>query len=348
MSKQDGRIGIEIHGGDLDRAAARYGVPAADWIDLSTGINPTPYPLPAVSSEAWTRLPLASDLMALKAAAAAAYGANSPDLIACASGTQALIQLLPRMLGAARVAILGPTYSEHDVAWRAVGAATEEVADLPSPDRTVVVVNPNNPDGRAMDPARLADWAAEAAPAGHWLVVDEAFADVRPDVSLIARMPLANVVILRSFGKFFGLAGMRLGFAVTGSDLVRRFEAEQGPWAVSGPALAVGTQALSDHAWATDERSRLSARMARLHGLLSGAGLRVLGGTDLFVLTENDAAGALYEQLAGEGILVRRFAGNARWLRFGLPGPDDHWGRLEAALSAFSGGARGAQGIRDG
>jgi len=336
VSQQDEKFGVEGHGGDLAAATARFGPPSGGWVDLSTGINPTPYPLPDLPPDAWTRLPQSAGLIALKAAAADAYGAAGPDLIVCAPGTQALIQALPRVLGAPRVAVLGPTYAEHGAAWRASGAAVEEVSALPPPDRSLVLVNPNNPDGRAVDPAHLAAWARDAAEADHWLIVDEAFADVRPDISLVPALPLANVIVLRSFGKFHGLAGLRLGFALAAPRMVRRLEADLGPWAVSGPAQDIGARALADHAWATAERARLTGHMTCLRGLLTGAGLDIVGGTDLFVLAEHADALALYDHLAGAGILVRRFQANPHWLRFGLPGPESHWGRLESALAAVA------------
>ena len=339
MPRQDDEFEVEGHGGDLAAATVRFGAPAAGWIDLSTGINPTPYPVSELSSDAWTRLPQSTGLRALKTAAADAYGAAGPDLVACAPGTQALIQVLPRVLGAHRVAVLGPTYAEHAAAWRASGAEVEDLADLPPPDRSLVLVNPNNPDGRAVDPERLAAWARDAAEADHWLIVDEAFADVRPDISLVPALPLTNVIILRSFGKFHGLAGLRLGFALAMPRMVRRLEADMGPWAVSGPAQEIGARALGDQAWAAAERARLAGHMARLRDLLTDAGLGVVGGTDLFVLADHANAPALYDHLAGAGILVRRFQANPSWLRFGLPGPEDQWQRLEKALSAFAGTA---------
>jgi len=339
VPRQDDEFGAEGHGGDLAAATTRFGTPPGGWIDLSTGINPTPYPLPGLSPDSWTRLPQSAGLKSLKAAAANAYGAAGPDLIACAPGTQALIQALPRVLGARRVAVLGPTYAEHGAAWRASGTEVDEVADLPPPDRSLVLVNPNNPNGRAVDPGRLSAWARDAAEANHWLIVDEAFADVRPDISLVPVLPLANVIVLRSFGKFHGLAGLRLGFALTAPRMVRRLEADMGPWAVSGPAQDIGARALADQAWATAERARLAARMARLRVLLTGAGLGIVGGTDLFVLAHHAEALTLYDHLAGAGILVRRFRVNSTWLRFGLPGSEDHWQRLDKALSAFAGTA---------
>ena len=327
--------GFERHGGDLDRAAARYGDPVDGWVDLSTGINPRAYPLPPIPAEAWTRLPQASAEHAAKAAAAEAYGAKSMDLIVCAPGTQILIQALPRVLSVRSVAVVGPTYSEHAAAWRAAGVLTEDAGDLPPPDRSVVVVNPNNPDGRTFTPDQLAQWAAQATQGGHVLIVDEAYADVRPDLSLVPRLPFPNVVILRSFGKFHGLAGLRLGFAVSTPEIAARLADDLGPWAVSGPALEVGARALADHEWARAERSRLADEMARLRDLLRDAGATVIGGTDLFVSVEHDRAPDLFDHLATAGIWMRRFAERPRHLRFGLPGTASAWARLSEALAAF-------------
>lgn len=324
------------HGGDLGAWAERYGRPVAEWLDLSTGINPVAYPLPELAVETWTRLPQSAELEGMKAAAASAYGAAAPDLIACAPGTQAMIQALPRVLGVGRVTILGPTYSEHAAAWRQAGADVFETDDPPAPDRSLVLVNPNNPDGRAVEPSVLAAWARDALVQGHHLIVDEAFADVRPELSLVPVMPLPNVVILRSFGKFFGLAGLRLGVAVAAPNLVRRLENFMGPWAVSGPGLAIGARALSDDAWIAAERDRLAAAMTRLREMLSAAGAEIVGGTNLFVTIDHSAAPDLFRHLAQAGILVRRFDGLPGRLRFGLPGDGGDWARLENALTAFT------------
>ncbi|MAO55620.1 MAG: threonine-phosphate decarboxylase [Rhodospirillaceae bacterium] len=324
------------HGGDLAAWAGRYGRPVAEWLDLSTGINPVAYPLPDLAAETWTKLPQSAALAALKEAAAKAYGASSPEMLACAPGTQALIQVLPLLFDRRRVSILGPTYSEHASAWRQAGAEVTEVGDLPPPDRSLVLVNPNNPDGRTIAPDVLAAWARDAAGQGQILIVDEAFADVRPEVSLVPTMPLGNVVILRSFGKFFGLAGLRLGFAVAAPDIVRRLETLMGPWAVSGPGLVIGARALSDGTWIAAERDRLAAAMVRLREMLTGAGAEIVGGTDLFVTVDHGAAPDLFDHLARAGILVRRFDAAPRRLRFGLPGDAGDWGRLEQALAAFT------------
>lgn len=320
---------FSLHGGNLDDARAAFPDAPEPWIDLSTGINPVPYPIGDLPERVWTRLPGPGELDALLAVAAQAYGMER-DRIAAAPGTQALIQLLPRLLGARQVAILGPTYSEHARAFAAAGAevATEgELEGLAGAD-VAVVVNPNNPDGWTARPPELADLARRV---GH-LVVDEAFVDVMPDVSLTRVGLPENVTVLRSFGKSYGLAGLRLGFAMGSHRIVREIEAALGPWAVSGPAIEIGRLALADRGWLDAATLRLQADAARLDRLLAAAGLRVIGGTPLFRLAETADARRVFTRLASAGILVRPFGYAADWLRFGLPGGDTAWTRLQEAL----------------
>lgn len=325
------------HGGEVAAARARFPAAPQPWIDLSTGVNPRGYPVGALPEEAWRRLPDQDALEALEAAAAAAYRAAPPAQVVAAPGTQALIQLLPRLLPARNVAVLGFGYEEHVACWRAAGAAVsivDTVAALASAD-LAVVVNPNNPDGRAVDPDGLVALAGGLAARGATLVVDEAFADTRePAWSLVPRLPAAGVVVLRSFGKFFGLAGLRLGFAVTGAALAGPIRAALGPWAVSGPALAIGARALADVPWQQAERARLAAAAERLDALLTRAGLTVIGGTSLFRLAASPEAAALAERLGRAGLLVRTFPARPNWLRFGLPEGPEAWERLAAALGA--------------
>lgn len=324
-----------LHGGNLD--AARRAFPAAPepWIDLSTGINPWAYPLPAIPAEAWTRLPAGSAELALREAAAACYGAPSAATVATASGSQALIQLLPRLRPAGRVLILGPTYGEHAACWGGAGHRVAEVTGFDGADAEVLLaVNPNNPDGRVLPVAALLALAERQAARGGWLVVDEAFADERPDLSLAAHAGTPGLVILRSFGKFFGLAGLRLGIALAEPALAAVLRAAIGPWAVSGPALTVATAALSDGAWIATTRIRLAEAAGALDRVLESAGLRVVGGTTLFRLVETPDAQLLYQVLGNAGILVRRFGYRQDWLRFGLPLDEASMRRLAAACDA--------------
>lgn len=318
------------HGGDLDRAKARYG--AGDWLDLSTGINAVPFPPPELPPHAWTALPTGDDLVALERAAQAAYATSAP--VVALAGAQAAIQLVPRLLAPGRARVLGPTYNEHAAALSAMGWQVETVdapgalagADL------AVVVNPNNPDGRRHRPDDLAALAADVA----LLVVDESFADPEPDVSLLPRLghDSANLVVLRSFGKFYGLAGVRLGFAVTGAALAERFRALAGPWAVSGPAIASGRAALADRAWQEATTRRLVADARRLDALADAAGWRLVGGTRLFRTYETGDAAAAQDRLARGHVWSRIFPWSKGWMRLGLPGDAAGWRQLEAALGA--------------
>ncbi|MBK1695716.1 threonine-phosphate decarboxylase [Rhodovibrio salinarum] len=328
------------HGGNLATARARYGIPADGWIDLSTGINPHAYPLPDLPQALWTALPQADNTTALTEAAARAYGVPNPATLVPAPGTQALIQRLPRILGSDHAAVIGPTYGEYTPAWKAAGAVVTEASEIDAAldalsgaaRPALILCNPNNPDGRTTDPARLIALADRLATAGGTLVVDEAFADVAPDISVGPWGSRPGLVVLRSFGKFFGLAGVRLGFAVCPPALAHEMSCDLGPWAVSGPALAVGRTALADDAWQTAMRVRLSQEAERLQTLLSQAGFKVVGGTPLYVLVQSVEAPAWHDRLARAGIWVRAFPERSELLRFGLPADRDGWHRLSATL----------------
>ncbi|WP_448202850.1 threonine-phosphate decarboxylase CobD [Azospirillum sp. sgz302134] len=326
-----------VHGGDLDGARAAFAGAPEPWVDLSTGINPWPYPLPAIPPEAWSRLPARGAESALREAAAACYGAPSAAMVAAASGSQALIQLLPRLRAPGTVAVLGPTYAEHAAGWAGAG---HRVTEVPTPDGVaadvIVVVNPNNPDGRILPPADLLDLADRQAARGGWLVVDEAFADVTPEASVAAQAARPGLIVLRSFGKFFGLAGLRLGILLAAPALAEAVRAAVGPWAVSGPGLAVATAALSDSSWIAATRERLAREAARLNALLTDAGLTVAGGISLFRLIRESRATELYHALGQAGILVRRFDYRTDWLRLGLPQDEAAAGRLRFACRLFT------------
>lgn len=327
------------HGGDWGAAERRFGRPKDGWLDLSTGINPHPYPVAGLDAAAWQRLPDARALAALLAAAAAYYGVRDTDAVVAAPGSQAAIQWLPRLRTPSRVAVVGPTYGEHAHTWRLAGHDVTDVRAFEDADGDVVViVNPNNPDGRILAPEALVARAERLARQGGLLVVDEAFADVAPWASVAAFAGMDGLAVLRSFGKFFGLAGARLGFVLAPAALARTLRRALGPWAVAGPAVAVAIRAFADGAWIAATRARLATDRDRLAALLAEHGFAILGGTDLFVLVETPDAARWYAHLARHGILVRAFAEFPRWLRFGLPG-HGQWPRLEDALAAFSAAA---------
>jgi cobalamin biosynthesis protein CobC len=324
------------HGGALE--VARRLAPAAPkpWIDLSTGINPHAYPLPDLAPEAWSRLPDGGALAGLEAAAAERYRAKADSIVA-GPGSQSLIHLLSCIAPRGAVGVLGPTYGGLAAAFAAAGASVVEATRLEDMgERDVaIVVNPNNPDGRITRRADMLELHARLAPRGGMLIVDEAFADFDGvDESLSSALPASGAVVLRSFGKSYGLAGLRLGFALASPEVGRSLRAALGPWPVSGPAIAIGTRALADSSWADAMRDRLSEDAERLNALLGGNGWRILGGTRLFRLAARDDAGEAFKRLLMAGILTRPFAGAPDRLRFGVPADESEWGRLAAALAA--------------
>jgi cobalamin biosynthetic protein CobC len=313
------------HGGDLGAVQRRFPGALKPWIDLSTGINPVPYPVVDLPAEAWSRLPTRQQEQALIEAATLRYGVRDPATIVATPGTQALIQLLPRLVPKSRVAVLGPTYEEHAHCWARQGHDVAVVSDFKPADVTIVV-NPNNPTGKLLTPEMLRRERG-------LLIVDEAFADfLPPDASLAGKLP-ANTIVLRSFGKVYGLAGVRLGFAIAEKTIVDRIRDELGPWAVSGPALEIGCRALSDAAWLQAAAARLATDGSRLDVLLVAAGFDVLGGTPLFRLARHADAAAWADRLAQRGIHVRRFAREPHWVRFGLPANDTEFSRVTATLT---------------
>jgi cobalamin biosynthetic protein CobC len=326
------------HGGNLDAARRQFPDAPKPLIDLSTGINPNPYPLPPLPAELFARLPDAAATAGLAAAAATSYGASSAAHVVPAPGTQILLPLVAGLARRGRAAVLTPTYNEHARAARLAGHSvieTRESAALGDVD-LAIVTNPNSPDGRLIDREALLALAAKLRARRGVLVVDEAFMEVGPPgFSLAGDVGRGNLIVLRSFGKFFGLAGIRLGFALLDQPSATRLAAMLGPWAVSGPALAIGTAALTDTAWIEGTRLRLMAAAGRLDGILIGAGLGIPGGTALFRLVRTPSARALFHHLGRAGILVRNFPNNTTWLRFGLPAGEEEWQRLQIAMDAF-------------
>ncbi|WP_187395264.1 threonine-phosphate decarboxylase CobD [Pigmentiphaga aceris] len=330
--------GVVTHGGNLRQAIAQYGGDPADWMDLSTGINPHAYPAPPIAADAWHRLP---EPDARLVDAACAYY-RAPVLLPVA-GTQAAIQALPRLRAHSRVAIVSPTYAEHALRWREAAHAVTEISpadiDIHIDHCDVLVIcNPNNPTGHRTTPDLLLAWSQRLASRNGWLVVDEAFGDMEPALSVAAHCQQPGLIVLRSVGKFFGLAGLRLGFVGAVPVVLERLAALLGPWAISGPAQQVGVAALSDDAWQRDMRARLADDGLRLRQLLAQY-LPATSGTDLFQWCAAPVPTALHEHLARHHIWVRLFPNAARGLRWGLPAAKSDWARLDLSLAGFQIGA---------
>ncbi|WP_068635296.1 threonine-phosphate decarboxylase CobD [Thauera butanivorans] len=329
------------HGGRLRRAAQQYGIALDDWLDLSTGINPSVYPVPDIPLSAWHRLPEDDD--GLEAAAARYYGS---DALLPVAGSQPAIQALPAVLPGRRVSLLAPSYAEHAHAWRGreprwFGDDIDAAEAAVNASDIVVLVQPNNPTGLLFERGRLLDWRTRLARRGGWLVVDEAFIDTTPEASLVPETGADGLVVLRSLGKFFGLAGARVGFVFAPATVRRQLAEILGPWTVSGPARHAAGAALADTAWQAQARTRLAADGERLAGLLHTAGLGRPGGPSLFKWLPTPRAAELHGALARHGVLVRLFDGEPPGsalpavppsLRFGLPPDEAGWQRLGRAL----------------
>lgn len=310
------------HGGGIDAARAVFGGTRIGWIDLSTGINPVPYPIPPLPHDTWTALPDQEAVDALLRAARVFWSVPASAEIIAAPGASAAIAQIPQLSPSRTVCIPQPTYNEHAAAFDLNGWTRTSGRNADAQ----VVVHPNNPDGKLWSPNAL------PAPGAGLTIIDESFCDVVPEQSL---MPLAvepGHVILKSFGKFWGLAGTRLGFVIGDAALLKQLQQQFGPWAVSGPALHIGTRALKDQGWASETRQRLVKDSARLDALMRKAGADLVGGTTLFRLYHVDDASAWQERLARHRIWSRVFPYNRHWLRLGLP-HGLHWPRLEQALS---------------
>ena len=318
------------HGGRLRAAAERYRIPLAEWVDLSTGINPRAYPVPALPPEVWQRLPEAGD--GLEAAAAAYYGSASLLPVA---GSQAAIQALPACFPPGRAVTLAPTYAEHPHAWRehalcALPAAA--IADAVDSADTLLLVQPNNPDAQRFPREQLLAWRARLAARGGRLIVDEAFLDAEPGDSLVPLAGEPGLVVLRSVGKFFGLAGARVGFVFAPGSVRAALAERLGPWTLAGPARWAARHALADRAWQTQARAALLTAGERLQALLATHGLPACGPA-LFKLVATPDAARLHAAFARRGILLRLFE-TPQAVRFGLPADEAGWARLAAALAA--------------
>ena len=322
------------HGGKVDAARALFPDARLPWIDLSTGISPWPYPHASLPAAAFTRLPEPNLVAQLERAAADAFQVPNAGRVVAVPGTDLGLRLLEPIFQGRRVAVVRPGYSGHLLAWRRSPVAEVSADSLESAAESndvIVLANPNNPDGRLIPPGRLRTVARALASRDGTLVVDEAYADVAPENSLCSEAG-DNLIIFRSFGKFFGLAGVRLGFVITSTSYAMSFRQLVGDWPVCGPAAVIGQMAYRDFKWQSVQRERLKMASIRLDALLAEAKLELVGGTPLYRLVRCADADTLFRQFAARGILIRPFNDDPRLVRIGLPVDEEQWSRLREAL----------------
>ena len=322
-----------VHGGRLDEAVAKFGGKRSEWLDLSTGINPNSYPLPEIPAQAWSKLPDSRIEETMLEAARRYYGVDDRLKIVPAPGTQALIQVLPRVLHAKEVTVISPTYGEHAHVWRTAGANVSEVGEfnnLEPSSELCVLVNPNNPDGRVHTVSEIVRISAEL----ECMIVDEAFCDNDHAHSIVLDQP-RNVIVLKSFGKFFGLAGLRLGFAICEKKYAEEIREALGPWSVSGPAMEIAAQAFRDEDWIKRTREYLGRASDRLSLLAEEYGFRIEGAAGLFVYVSHREGKEIFEWLANDKILVRPFPERPECLRIGLHKNEEELERLASSLGSY-------------
>jgi len=317
-------IGAFRHGGRLREAMAAYPDAPRPWLDLSTGINPEPWAGQRAPADALRRLPDPAALAELEAAAARAFGVEDKARVVAVPGAEAALRLLPGLLGGARVALVTPIYGGHAEAWAArAPIAVSTLSDPGARDADVLVlVNPNNPDGRRISRADLAVLAEERSAAGRWTVVDESFVEVAPELS-VASLAIERLIVLRSFGKFYGLPGARLGFVIGGKAFARHLRVLLGDWPLGADALALGLGAYADDIWRATARAWLAAQAVDVDAVLTEVGLKTVGGCDLFRWVEVADAHAVFQRLCEQGVLTRPFVDRKDRLRIGLPSRND-------------------------
>ncbi|MCY4045712.1 MAG: aminotransferase class I/II-fold pyridoxal phosphate-dependent enzyme [Cellvibrionales bacterium] len=327
---------LGFHGGDLYWAAERFGRPVDQWIDLSTGVNPNSYPIPDVKAADYQRLPYLSP--EFLASIEGYYGQPGIPV----SGSQQAIDLLPGMLKKLPVLLPEVGYKGYEKIFRqadfycqhypSLDKASAMIAIMDAitlnPNQHVVIINPNNPTGLIFTPEELLEFAKLLAPDA-MLIVDEAFMDVTPEGSMLNDRLLLNVLVFRSFGKFFGLAGLRLGVVFTSNTaLINRLDSTLDPWRINGLAQAVATKAYSDNTWQSAAREQLATQktkhQAKLLTLVNQTQGRLLVRQGLFsaIIMPASMAQHAWQALALKGILTRQVpvSSEKTILRIGIGG----------------------------
>ncbi len=316
------------HGGDIDLAIKKYGGQRADWIDLSTGINRTSYPWQENVKVELRDLPSNKLLRSLEKAASRAYKVAEDKDTAAVQGAQQIISLLPICLkNYNSVAILGPTYNEYEKAFKSSEIKAEtvsEVSKLSSSD-IAIVVNPNNPTGKVIAEEILNDLSKKV----RILIIDESF----KMFSSRRIQKFDNVIQINSLGKFFGLAGVRLGFVSGPSNFIKSVRGMLGPWPVSSIAAEIGKIALNDQAWISQMEKILLEGSDVLHRACNRKNWKLIGKTNLFHTYATSSSLKVEKQFAAHYIWIRTFDYSETWVRLGIPTSKYEWTRVRQALN---------------
>ncbi|MCI2284082.1 threonine-phosphate decarboxylase CobD [Colwellia sp. MSW7] len=346
-----------IHGGQLQQVAKQYNIPAENWLDLSTGIAPFSYPIPSIPEKVYQSLPQTSS--DLKTAAKRYYNA---DNLLVTNGSQAIIKLLPTLWRkknplSTTVYLPEQGYKEHALAWQTAGFTVywyknELLEQEPIENNTVlVIINPNNPTGQLYSQSTLIKYQEKLEKSNGLLVIDEAFIDVvSPSHSMSHTInsnsnTINNTLILRSFGKFFGLAGIRIGFLIGSETWIEKFNDQLGPWQVNGPAQFIAQSALSDYQWHEQQKQKLQLLSADLRTILTKSipseYINKITGTDLFQTvyftesTETKSRAENYYASLCQQAVYARLTDDKQALRFGLAKKNQHERLKNALLNCY-------------
>ena len=311
------------HGGDLSDAV-RVNRKIKKWIDLSTGINPNAYNDFNIDKTVYSHLPSGNQLAELMSIARGYYNLNQEIKICAYQGAQGVINILPNIVNKNihdTIQILTPTYTEHYRVWNDHGFKIRLVTNIENeldPSIPFVLVNPNNPDGKLFQPKYLEELWERIRKAGGFLILDESFMDGTPDMSFRFDNCRDNVIVIRSFGKFFGLPGLRLGFVYGDNHYINKVSSLVGPWPISSSSLLIARKAMLDTVWISATITDLKMKSTALSNFLHDQKLKTVGDCYFFKTIELDNASQMHKALANHGIWTRIFNYNQKWLRMGL------------------------------
>lgn len=281
------------HGGNVYAAARRLGRTVDQLIDFSASINPlgpAPGAVQAIRRARSLEHYPDPDCWALRQALASHWRCSSNQIV-IGNGSTELIHLLPEALQLRHLLVIGPTFSEYAHAMERFGGRVSMVlaerADGYAPPLAraieamrvnkakpkgaapidaVVLCNPNSPTGQACSVQEVKHLARIVQRRRIRLILDETFADYCEERSILPMTnKIENAIVLRSFTKFFGLPGLRIGYLVTKADIAQRIRARQLPWSVNALAQEAALAALSDGRHARRSRSFMVRERARFH-----------------------------------------------------------------------------------